>query len=88
MNNTWFYSLSTIAQVMAAMAGLFPIFVIFSMDKLKKNIDKFREMIINSCGRDGHSTFKMSDGKLLKMGREYLKSHDGQITFSTYSGEL
>jgi hypothetical protein len=87
MDNTWFYSLSTIAQVMAAMAGLFPIFVVFRMDKLRKEIDQFREMAINGTDRNGHLAFEMRDRELLKKAREYLKSSKNSGT-TTFSGEL
>jgi len=73
---------------MAALAGLFPIFVVFRMDKLKKDIDQFREMAINGSDRDGHSAFKMSDKQLLEKAREYLRAPERRTISTTFSGQL
>ena len=44
--NYWFYTLSTISQTLAALVALGATFVIFSLDKLNKNILDYRQRLI------------------------------------------
>ncbi len=48
MANIWFYTLSTLAQVMAAFVALFGIFVVFSLDKLQGEINAIRKQCIEA----------------------------------------
>ena len=87
-NNTWFYTLSTIAQVMAAIAGLFAVFVVFRTDKLNNHLTEFRAMVVGAVHIDGHQVFQMPDKDLLQKGREYLESEVAKNESMSFSGEL
>lgn len=44
-SNIWFYSLSTSAQVMAAIFGLFAVFVIFKLNVIDESIERKKKKI-------------------------------------------
>jgi len=47
LGNTWYYTLSTIAQVFATILGLYSVFVIFKVEKLNGFIEELRSILIN-----------------------------------------
>ena len=47
MDNTWYYTLSTISQTLAAILGLGAVFIVLRMQGLNKNIAEYRAMALN-----------------------------------------
>lgn len=45
--NTWYYTLSTIAQVFASILWLYSVFVIFKIEKINDFIQEIRSILIN-----------------------------------------
>jgi hypothetical protein len=92
--NIWFYSFSTIAQVMASVAGLFAVFAVFRLDKLNNNISQFRGMALKAVRNppiDGHIAFSMSDLDVLDSGRKFVASKEfinNSMSFSSESGSI
>lgn len=49
-SNTWYYTLSTISQTLAAILALAAVFAILRLESLKKNIDNYKRralMLLN-----------------------------------------
>lgn len=49
--NTWYYSLSTIAQTLAALTGLFSIFVVYKIQSMLPMLDDARLIFLNLIER-------------------------------------
>ena len=47
LDNTWYYTLSTTAQVFAAIMGLYSVFVIFKIEKINEFLEELRSILIN-----------------------------------------
>jgi len=47
LDNTWYYTLSTTAQVFAAILGLYSVFVIFKIERINEFIEELRSVLIN-----------------------------------------
>lgn len=82
-NNIWFYTLSTSAQVLAALAGLFAVFVVWKVQDFEKILSESRLAIIqivsflsantkNFNAVRLESLYSMSDSEILKVFSELL----------------
>ena len=91
LNNTWFYSLSALAQVMATEIALFGVFAIFKLDKITKDIDDFRGRLIRfivtarrnmpsgSTGTDGQDYYLKNTDELIE---EFKSISNAQMSMS------
>lgn len=81
--NIWFYTFSTSAQVMAALVGLFAVFVVYKMQEFSGLLSETREATVkllthisaNTKDYDiikGNDTISMSDAELLKKLHELV----------------
>ncbi len=84
VNNIWFYTFSTSAQVMASLVGLFAVFVVYKIQEFSDLLSETREATIKLVTYLGantkdyepvllHSTVSMSDTVLLKKFRELVE---------------
>lgn len=82
-NNIWFYTLSTSAQVLAALAGLFAVFVVWKIQDFEKILVETRLAVIKlfsfaSANTKDYKTIKlealysMTDSELLEKFSELL----------------
>lgn len=60
MDNTWYYTLSTIAQTLAAILGLAAVFAAIRLENLGKQLREYRDR--------GHRVIKIIDGHLKRGG--------------------
>jgi hypothetical protein len=44
MDNTWYYTLSTIAQTLAAVFGLAAVFITLGLESLNKNLAEYKKV--------------------------------------------
>lgn len=98
MENIWFYTLSTSAQVLAALAGLFAVFVVWKIQNSEKILSDMRSAIIkivsdisgntNNYNRiSAENLYSMSDSEILKKFSELLSiktSEPSRITSLSY----
>jgi hypothetical protein len=96
MDNIWFYALSTSAQVLAALAGLFAVFVVWKIQDFEKVLSGTRMAIIqivsylsrntkNYEALRSESLHSMTDSEVLKKFSELLTikiSEPGRISVS------
>lgn len=80
MHSIWFYTLSAVAQVMAEVAALFAVFVIFKLDKLNDEIDNFKWVILHNLPGviDSYELYESSDEEILKRGRQHVATFTDQ----------
>lgn len=98
MENIWFYTLSTSAQVLAALAGLFAVFVVWKIQDLGKIIIELRSAaikIIPYCAantqdyeqKNYKDFYFMEDLKILEIFSELLeikKNDPSRMTIEPY----
>jgi hypothetical protein len=82
----WFYSLSTTAQVLAALTGLFAVFVVFKLQSLSSNFEDVKAGVANLVKNyskyhpDGaislNDIFSLSDKELLEKFDVFLKHYE------------
>jgi hypothetical protein len=83
-NNIWFYTLSTSAQVLAALAGLFAVFVVWKIQDFEKILSETRLAVIKLLSFIGPNTkdfkttslevlYSMSDSNILERFSELVK---------------
>jgi len=101
MENIWFYTLSTSAQVLAALAGLFAVFVVWRVQSFEKILSDMRLAIIKIVSYISGNTnnynritvedlYLMSDLEILKKFSELLSikiSEPKRITVLPYNVE-
>ena len=57
MNNTWYYTLSTIPQVLSGILGLIGIFTVLALEGFKKDIRDYRERAIDILKRENYQDY-------------------------------
>ncbi|MCF7865311.1 MAG: hypothetical protein K9M11_02290 [Candidatus Pacebacteria bacterium] len=83
-NNIWFYTLSTSAQVLAALAGLFAVFVVWKIQDFEKILSETRLAVIKLYSYAAANTkdyepislgvlYTMPDSKILRKFSELVK---------------
>lgn len=94
-NNIWFYTLSTAAQVLAALAGLFAVFVVWKMQDSEKILSEIRLAVIDIFYKTSKNTdnfnaieleilHSMLDSEILRKFSELLlikKTEPHRISF-------
>jgi hypothetical protein len=89
MENIWFYTLSTSSQVLAALAGLFAVFVVWKIQDFEKLLSETRLAIINIISNISANTknysrltleslYLMSDLQILEKFSELLDIKENQ----------
>ncbi|BFT94965.1 MAG: hypothetical protein MNSN_01650 [Minisyncoccus archaeiphilus] len=73
--NIWFYSLSTSAQVMAGIFGLFAVFVIFKLGDINQKITDSRNYLLNFYSDYTQIQFKDSNDKLIEESKKRIEKH-------------
>ena len=90
LDNTWYYTLSTIAQVFASILWLYSVFVLFKIEKINEFIEELRSILINiiasvethkningNWGKkivDEQTLVDLDNKKLLERGRQSILS--------------
>lgn len=80
MNNIWFYTLSSISQVLAATMGVFAVFVIFKLDKINEVIDEYKKFTFRAIPiedkKNSYNYYELEIDKIIEMGEKFIKSED------------
>lgn len=95
MDNIWFYTLSTSAQVLASLAGLFAVFVVWKIQDFEKYINEVRYAILRIMPYLSNTVkdyemkkidelFFMTDLELLSIFSEVLEIKEKQPERITY----
>ena len=72
MDNTWYYTLSTISQTLAAILGLGAVFVVLRLQGLNKNIADYRAMALNilRSKKENIRDYKMPSDEIVDILKE------------------
>ena len=82
-SNIWYYTLSTIAQTLAAILALGGTFIIFKFNTMKERVDALRDITINMLIRvfqkiNSKSFDDMNDNELIRQARNELSRLDNK----------